>query len=85
MYVLQTTKGERTFTNLYHSFEKGTKGKFQKVVDDLLEKGKGQYLDYENMVADAKRDGDAAELDRIKEEEVSQEVWELLDETTKEV
>ena len=82
MYALQAGVGESVFTSLYHSFEKGTKGKFQKIVDELLSNGHGQYLDYENMVADAKRDGDTTELERIKEEEVSDAVWELLDERT---
>ena len=85
MYALQASLGESVFTSLYHSFEKGTKGKYQKIVDELLAKGNSQYTDYENLVADAKRDGDTTELERIKEEEVSEEVWTLLDERTGEI
>jgi len=46
MYVLQQTISEKEFANLYHSFEKGTKGKYQAVVDSLTTKGKGQFEEY---------------------------------------
>lgn len=42
MFVLQcqlNEKSESTFANLYHSFEKGTKGKFQAIIKDLIAKG----------------------------------------------
>lgn len=44
MYVFQAktnNQNESTFTNLYHSFERGQKGKYQRVVDDLIENGRG--------------------------------------------
>ena len=43
MYVLQQTTSEREFTNLYHSFEKGTKGKYQQVVDGLTREGQKEF------------------------------------------
>jgi phage RecT family recombinase len=46
MTAFQKSLEERTFSNLYHSFEKGNKGKYQKVVDELLKKGAGELSDY---------------------------------------
>ena len=40
MFVFQQTlNDEALFTSLYHSFEKGTKGKYQRVIDELIRNG----------------------------------------------
>ncbi len=42
MYIFQTTaneSNEHAFTSLYHSFEKGQKGKYQRIIDGLIERG----------------------------------------------
>jgi recombination protein RecT len=42
MFVFQVKtndQNESIFTNLYHSFEKGQKGKYQKVIDSLIARG----------------------------------------------
>jgi len=48
MFAFQKTIDEPTFTNLYHSFER-PKGKWQKIVDDLLANGLEKFV---NMAAD---------------------------------
>ncbi len=56
MFVLQCTLNEKsdgTFTNLYHSFEKGQKGKYQRIVDDLIAKGFSLVTDIRNALTDA--------------------------------
>jgi recombination protein RecT len=45
MFLFRTSIDEPIFTNLYHSFTKGDKGKYQKIVDALLQKGQGTLLD----------------------------------------
>jgi len=45
MYVLLTTVEESVRNNLYHSFEKGTKGKYQQIVDTLYLNGKAVFDD----------------------------------------
>lgn len=49
MYVLQQTIPESQFQDLYHSFEKGTKGKYQSIIDKLLQTG---CHSFENMLMD---------------------------------
>lgn len=39
MYAFLTSVDESVRNNLYHSFEKGTKGKYQRLVDDLYKNG----------------------------------------------
>lgn len=46
MYVLQRTLSSSEFSNLYHSFGKGEKGKYQRIVDELTTKGRGQFEEY---------------------------------------
>jgi len=54
MYVFQKTlDDESTFANLYHSFEKGQKGKYQRIVDDLLKRGFESFMDYVQIFDDA--------------------------------
>lgn len=65
MYVFQQTlQDQSAFTNLYHSFEKGQKGKYQAIVDSLLHKGQASIMDYRGELAIAARDGDDL---RVKE------------------
>lgn len=48
MYVFQVISNEKSdssFTNLYHSFEKGQKGKYQRVIDDLINRGYNTVCD----------------------------------------
>lgn len=59
MYVFQQTLADQgAFTNLYHSFEKGTKGKYQAVVDQLLAQGQATIVDYRNELTIAAQSGD---------------------------
>lgn len=56
MFVLQcklNEKSESTFTNLYHSFEKGSKGKFQAIIKELIAKGSSLVIDIRLALADA--------------------------------
>jgi len=45
MYVLLTNVEETVRNNLYHSFEKGTKGKYQQIVDNLYKTGFSIFQD----------------------------------------
>ena len=42
MFLFQQSIDESTFNNLYHSFEKGTKGKYQSIIDELTSNGSAQ-------------------------------------------
>jgi len=56
MFVLQcklNDQNDSAFVNLYHSFEKGQKGKYQKIVDDLLAKGFSIVVDYRDALTQA--------------------------------
>lgn len=45
MFLFRQSVEESAFNNLYHSFEKGQKGKYQTIVDQLLAKGQSILLD----------------------------------------
>ena len=53
MVVFKHSKSEAEWNNLYHSFEKGQKGKYQKIVDALYQKGESAVRDYAALVDDA--------------------------------
>jgi recombination protein RecT len=56
MFVFQVKtndQNESIFTNLYHSFEKGQKGKYQKVIDDLIARGYNIVSDIRVALNDA--------------------------------
>jgi len=61
MYVFQRTlneSNESTFNNLYHSFEKGQKGKFQSIIKELTDKGFSIIVDIRESLSDAIERGD---------------------------
>jgi len=60
MYVLQRTIDESTFTNLYHSFERGQKGKYQEMIRKLLEEGASRITDCVTAITDSLDSGDDA-------------------------
>jgi len=59
MFVLSQTAPEAELNNLYHSFEKGQKGKYQRTVDDLMRKGETEFYDW---VAEYQGKGDITAL-----------------------
>jgi phage recombination protein Bet len=77
MYVFQNSIPETVRNDLYHSFEKGTKGRYQKIVDGLYGDGRGQFEDYLTLFGDAMAAGD---LFLISEnaEELSAEVMAMI-------
>jgi recombination protein RecT len=59
MFVFSKTLDESTFTNLYHSFENGQKGKYQAIVKKLTEDGAAQLRDITDTINEAaSRDDD---------------------------
>lgn len=52
MYVLRETEKESVFTDLYHSFKDGVKGKYQRAVESLLKSGAAQFDDCLFQVAE---------------------------------
>lgn len=75
MTVLMKGLDEREFSNLYHSFEKGTKGKYQKIVDDLTKRGSSILADYVTQFSDMLEandtDGAGELLDGMSKEEIN--------------
>ena len=57
MFVFTKTLDESTYTNLYHSFEKGEKGKYQNIVKDLVQKGGAEIRDIAETVNGYAEDG----------------------------
>lgn len=51
MYVFSQTIETSVMTNLYHSFGKGQKGKYQRVVDELMRKGEEMFNNYKASFA----------------------------------
>lgn len=71
MFVFQYTlndKSDGAFTNLYHSFEKGNKGKYQRIVDDLLKQGFSVTEDMRVALRDAIDSGDDFAKQQLLEE-----------------
>ena len=48
MYLFSISVGESVFTDLYHSFPKGEKGKYQKIVNSLTRGGYESVLAYQS-------------------------------------
>lgn len=66
MYVFQQSlTDESVFTNLYHSFEKGTKGKYQAIVDQLLNRGREQVDEIKMEIDTAISNGDTDYVDQL--------------------
>lgn len=71
MFVLQVTlneQSESTFNNLYHSFERGQKGKYQAIIKELLAKGFSIVTDIRQGIMDAVNSGDELGLRQLVEE-----------------
>ena len=56
MYLFSISVGEDVFTDLYHSFPKGEKGKYQKIVNSLTREGYEQVMSYQSGFVDAAGD-----------------------------
>lgn len=68
MYVFLQTVEESVRNNLYHSFEKGTKGKFQQIVDSLYGNGEAQFRDYIDSMNDVAAMNDAGGFIELADE-----------------
>lgn len=56
MFLFTSSLDEGVYTNLYHSFPKGEKGKYQKIVDKLNAEGREELLSYYVAFGDAAGD-----------------------------
>jgi len=58
MFLFTQSIDENTFTNLYHSFEKGQKGKYQGLINDLNSKGGATMRDIVETINERAANGD---------------------------
>lgn len=68
MFTFQSTIEENTFNNLYHSFPKGKKGQYQRVVADLLRNGSSLVSDCVTAIKDGAHQGDDVAIMEIIED-----------------
>lgn len=68
MCAFQASIDEPIFINLYHSFPKGQKGKYQKMVDGLISSGFSQMQDYLTIFSEALESGDDMAISQAIEE-----------------
>ena len=77
MYVLRTTIDYGEWTNLYHSFEHGAKGKNQQAMEALAASGGEIYQEMVNNIIKGVTSGDDALIFETYSE-LSQDAWELV-------
>lgn len=68
MYVLLSTVDESVRNNLYHSFERGMKGRYQQIVDRLLQSGHAKFTEYLESMNERAAAGDDAGVIELYEE-----------------
>lgn len=73
MYAFSVMCSESELQGLYHSFEKGTKGRYQAVVDKLISAGNAQCRDYADQICKAIDSDDAGHQDELMSELVPDE------------
>jgi phage RecT family recombinase len=67
MFVFTKTLDDDVFTNLYHSFEKGTKGKYQTIIKNLIAEGSAKVKEYTETIEVAAIEGhDLAALELVE-------------------
>lgn len=74
MLVFRSTIDESTFNNLYHSFEKGHKGKCQRAVDALINQGAELMARYVADIEGAAQAGDTMAVYEIIEDMPESEI-----------
>jgi len=93
MFLFTKTIDEGVFTSLYHSFEKGQKGKYQKIVDTLCQEGaaklrefaealgeccgRGDDIGAQELLGDLSEDATAYMLEHFADEETAAYVREI--------
>jgi len=73
MYAFSVACTESEFQGLYHSFEKGTKGRYQSIVDKLIVSGSELCRDYADQIKDAIDKDDDGHCDQLITELVPDE------------
>jgi len=97
MFVFTKSIDEAVLTNLYHSFEKGTKGKYQGIVDSLTQQGFAKLREYSvalsehcqnghdgaanELLADLAADAVAYIIDHLADTETSAYIRQLVKES----
>jgi recombination protein RecT len=74
MHILRLTTSESVFTNLYHSFPKGQKGKYQKIVDRLNSEGRSKLIEYVDSVVECLDSDDGLALSELLSELTNDEL-----------
>jgi phage recombination protein Bet len=67
MFLFNQSVDENVFINLYHSFEKGSKGKYQGIVNNLVQQGSAQLKDLvDTIIERALAEDDLGVLENIE-------------------
>jgi len=74
MTVLAKTLDTRQFSNLYHSFEKGSKGKYQKIIDELTKEGAEILSDYVTQFSDLALSDDVSGINELLQDMTEDEI-----------
>lgn len=77
MFLFQSELPESVRNDLYHSFPKGKKGQFQKIVDELYINGRNQLTEYINILSEAVHNGDEGGIQECRDE-LTDEAWDYL-------
>jgi len=72
MFCLMTSLDEGVQTSLYNSFEKGTIGKYKKIVTNLITEGQSRITDIKTVIEEAAESGDDLAANELLEN-ISQE------------
>lgn len=67
MFLFIDSIDENVYINLYHSFEKGSKGKYQKIVNTLQEDGRAQMHDCVEQINSSATHGDDSGITELIE------------------
>ncbi len=77
MLAFKESIEEALWINLYHTFEKGTKGKYQRIVDDLVVAGANTLADITTAIQDGLNDGDDSAVKELVDD-VSDDIYTLI-------
>lgn len=79
IYSMRRTLPETVYTNLYHSFPKGEKGKWQRAVEQMETDGQAAVEQYRQSLAEAFGNGDTAGIAELASELSEDEATVILD------